>query len=128
MLTFVVLTFQDFLRQSNPAEYIELGQLLQIQTLVDQNKKILEKIDTLFELLQQVTGRVDGLSDDVRKLKPPGPEDLYIFGEEEDYGEDVMGQYPTNFPAPYQPAATPHYYTPTRGVQGTSTLTYGIFY
>ena len=48
-----------------------------------------------------------------------------MFDEGEDYTEDVMNQYPSSFPSPYQGAAATNPYYPTRGVQGTSTVTYG---
>lgn len=103
-------------------DLVDVGQLLQIQTLHDEMKKMQEKLDTVIESMND-------LRRDVNKLKPPGAEDLYLFGDDEEYPEDVINnQYPTPFVPGYTapPQATPTFYPPpARGVQGTSTVTYG---
>lgn len=111
--------FQELKRNG---ELVDVGQLLQIQTLHDEMKKMQEKLDSIIE-------NMNDLRRDVNKLKPPGADDLYLFGDDEEYPDDVLNsQYPTSFVPPYTapPQPTPTFYPPpTRGVQGTSTVTYG---
>lgn len=113
---------QDNKHHNFNGDFINVGQLIQVQTLHDEIKKLHEK-------LEQVIVTVKDIRRDVNKLKPPGAEEFSFFEENEEFPEDVLnGQYPPTFVQSFPTVAqsTPTFYpTPSRGVQGTATITYG---
>lgn len=146
--------FQDKKRQNYNSEFINVGQLLQVQTLHDEIKKLHEKLEQVILTVKDIRrdvnkikpsgtrlfGEDEDYPEDVLNgqypphfvqslLRPPGAEDFRLFGDVEEYPEDVLnGQYPPTFVQSFPTVAqsTPTFYpTPSRGVQGTSTVTYG---
>lgn len=145
---------QDKKRQNYNSEFVNVGQLLQVQTLHDEIKKLHEKLEQVIVTVKDIRrdvnkikpsgtrllGEDEDYPEDVLNgqypphfvqslLRPPGAEDFRLFGEVEEYPEDVLnGQYPPTFVQSFPSVAqsTPTFYpTPSRGVQGTSTVTYG---
>lgn len=112
-------------------ELVDVSQLLQVQSIYDEIKQMNNKLVMVIDTMNELRRDFNDLRQDVNKSKQPCADDLYIFGDEEEYPEDVLGsQYPPTFvpsyPAAPQPtAATTFYPSPPRGVQGTSTVTYG---
>lgn len=121
--------FQDK-RYIQHGELVDVSQLLQIQSIHEEIKLMNNKLVMVIDTVNELRRDFNDLRQDVNKSKQPCADDLYIFGDEEEYPEDVLGsQYPPTFvpsyPAPQPNAAATFYPSPPRGVQGTATVTYG---
>ncbi|XP_046668951.1 E3 SUMO-protein ligase RanBP2 isoform X2 [Homalodisca vitripennis] len=111
-------------RQIGNGELVDVGQLLQVQSLHDEVKKVHEKLEFVIENINELRRDISQMKNTFSKVS----DDLYIFDEAE-YPEDVLNnQYQPSFVPSYtsQPQPAPSFYPPPpRGVQGTSTVTYG---